>query len=174
MYKILTFKTRHYGTDKKETHKYKERKAHWTKKWQESLNSYSQPVNSFTRKTQNSNEIKILSDFTGNLIRHSEFSSSGRSLRRGLDAFIALINELPCDLSNITQENYWELEAFLPMWVKKKEQQQNTRQKRWGVYIPWDEPIYPVYVKLSELMHYIHLILEEPLQWGMKIGILKD
>lgn len=26
MYKILTFKTRRYGTGKKETHKYKERK----------------------------------------------------------------------------------------------------------------------------------------------------
>lgn len=31
MYKILTFKTRHYGTDK-ETDKCKERKAHRTKK----------------------------------------------------------------------------------------------------------------------------------------------
>lgn len=45
MYKTLTLKT----TDKKK-HKCKERKAQWTKKWQKSLNSYSQPVNSFTKK----------------------------------------------------------------------------------------------------------------------------
>jgi len=130
MYKILTFKTRHYGTHKKETHK--ERKAHWTKKWQESLNSYSQPVNSFTKNLQNSNEIKILSDFTGNLIRHLEFSSSGRSLRLGLDVFIALINKLGCDLSNNQVKK--TIRGLLAHVVLKIKNTHKHRQKVWCLY----------------------------------------
>lgn len=102
------------------------------------------------------------------MIHHLELSSGRKSLRLGLGAFIALLDKLRCDLSNITQVE-----------KKKEDKEINTKTlgiggllAHLGLLITIKEVFLslemnqhkPVHVNPSELMRYVHFLLEEPLR----------